>query len=185
MKFCSVCGSSVSWIIPADDNRERHVCDNPSCSTIHYQNPRIIAGCLPVYRDQVLLCKRAIEPRHGYWTLPAGFLENGETIEEGARRESWEEAQANLQATTLYTMFDLPHIHQVYFFYKAELADLNFGAGIESLEVQLFNEEEIPWQELAFPVVEETLKYYFEDRKKQEFIFRNEVLMRSHRDKES
>ncbi|MFT6388008.1 MAG: ADP-ribose pyrophosphatase YjhB (NUDIX family) [Cellvibrionaceae bacterium] len=181
MKFCSICGTSVSWVIPADDNRERHVCDNVSCSAIHYQNPRIITGCLPTLGKRVLLCKRAIEPKYGYWTLPAGFLENGETIEQGALRESWEEAKANLQTTSLYTLFDLPHINQVYFFYKAELADEEFGAGQESLDVRLFTEDEIPWQELAFPVVEETLKYYFEDRKKQEFIFRSQVLSRSHR----
>lgn len=181
MNFCSICGTSVSWVIPADDNRERHVCDDPSCNTIHYENPRIITGSLPVSGERVLLCKRAIEPRHGYWTLPAGFLENGETTEQGALRESWEEAKATLKTTSLYTLFDLPHINQVYFFYKAELADHNFGAGEESLEVKLFTEDEIPWEDLAFPVVEETLKYYFDDRKKQEFTFRSKVLSRSHR----
>lgn len=181
MKFCSSCGTSVSWIIPADDNRERHVCDNPSCQTIHYQNPRIITGSLPIHGDQVLLCKRAIEPRHGYWTLPAGFLENGETTEQGALRESWEEAKARLHSPSLYTLFDLPHINQVYFFYKAELADLEFGPGVESLEVKLFDEADIPWESLAFPVIEETLKYYFSDREKNTFLFRSQVLKRSHR----
>lgn len=181
MNFCSLCGTSVSWIIPADDNRERHVCDDPSCNTIHYENPRIITGCLPISGEQVLLCKRAIEPRHGYWTLPAGFLENGETTEQGALRESWEEAKATLIKTSLYTLFDLPHINQVYFFYKAELADHHYGAGEESLEVKLFKEDEIPWGDLAFPVVKETLKYYFDDRKKQQFTFRSQVLSRSHR----
>lgn len=176
MKFCSICGTSVSWVVPADDNRERHVCDNSSCKTVHYQNPKVITGCLPTWGDKVLLCKRAIEPRHGYWTLPAGFLENGETTEEGAFRESWEEAKASLQSASLYTLFDLPYINQIYFFYRAELADQNFGAGEESLDVRLFSEDEIPWAELAFPVVEDTLKYYFEDRRKQEFIFRPKVI---------
>lgn len=176
MKFCSICGTSVSWVVPADDNRERHVCDNSSCKTVHYQNPKVITGCLPTWGDKVLLCKRAIEPRHGYWTLPAGFLENGETTEEGAFRESWEEAKASLQSASLYTLFDLPYINQIYFFYRAELADQNFSAGEESLDVRLFSEDEIPWAELAFPVVEDTLKYYFEDRRKQEFIFRPKVI---------
>lgn len=172
MKFCSICGSTVSWIIPSDDNRQRHVCDDASCNTIHYENPRVITGSLPTYEDKVLLCKRAIEPRYGYWTLPAGFLENGETVEEGARRETWEEAKASIQEASLYTLFDLPYINQVYFFYKAELADLNFSSGIESLEVKLFSEQDIPWDDLAFPVVNETLKHYFEDRKNQSYPFR-------------
>ncbi len=183
MNFCSICGTPVKWLIPPGDNRERHVCSDPECGTIHYQNPRIITGCLPTYNNQVLLCKRAIEPRHGLWTLPAGFLENGETIEQGATRESWEEAKATLKLEKLYTMFDLPHINQVYFFYKAELVDMNFGPGEESLDVQLFDEPDIPWDELAFPVVEETLKYYFQDNKQQDFIFRSQVLTRSHQDR--
>ncbi len=178
-----MCGTSVSWLVPADDNRERHVCDNASCATIHYQNPRIITGVLPIHNDKVLLCKRAIEPRYGLWTLPAGFLENGESTEQGALRESWEEAKATLKNAFLYTIFDLPHINQVYFFYKAELADTNFDAGEESLDVKLFTESEIPWQQLAFPVVEETLKYYFSDRGQEEFIFRAKVLKQSHTDK--
>jgi ADP-ribose pyrophosphatase YjhB (NUDIX family) len=181
MKFCSICGTEVDWVIPAGDNRKRHVCKNSDCETIHYSNPRIITGCLPIFENKVLLCKRAIEPRSGYWTLPAGFLENGETTEQGAIRESWEEAKATLAVDQLYTLFDLPHIHQVYFFYKASLSNTDFGPGEESLEVKLFKESEIPWNELAFPVVEETLKYYFEDRKTNEFAIRSMVLHRSHR----
>lgn len=181
MKFCSQCGSTVSWAIPADDNRERYICDNPQCGYIHYQNPRIITGCLPVHQDKILLCRRAIEPRYGLWTLPAGFLENGETTEQGAIRESWEEAQANLEAEELYTVFDLPHINQVYFFYKAKLTDTGYGPGPESLEVELFTEDTIPWNELAFPVIEEILRYYFEDVKANQFTFRSTVLRRSHK----
>lgn len=178
MKFCSQCGSTIKIKVPPGDNRERHVCSNPDCEAIHYQNPRIITGCLPLYEKKVLLCKRAIEPRHGYWTLPAGFLENGETTIEGAIRESWEEAQVELNVEQLYTLFDLPHINQVYFFYKAQLKDLNFGPSEESLEVRLFDESEIPWDELAFSVVEETLKYYFADVKRGIFSLRSEVLTR-------
>jgi ADP-ribose pyrophosphatase YjhB (NUDIX family) len=181
MKFCSSCGAEVNLTIPSGDNRLRHVCINPDCATIHYQNPRIITGCLPTYEDKVLLCKRAIEPRHGLWTLPAGFMENGETTEQGAERESKEEANANLAIEQLYTLFDLPHINQVYFFYKATLTDMNFGPGDESLEVELFKESDIPWNELAFPVVEKTLNFYFADYKEKQFPFRSHVIQPSER----
>ncbi|MGI1678650.1 MAG: NUDIX hydrolase [Cellvibrionaceae bacterium] len=174
MKFCSNCGNDIERKIPEGDDRERHVCGN--CDTIHYQNPRIITGCLPVYEDKVLLCKRAIEPRYGHWTLPAGFMENGETIQEGALRESWEEAKASIDVDSLYTMFNLPHINQVYFFYRGTLSNLEFGAGIESIDVQLFTEETIPWDELAFPVIKKTLEHYFNDRKTNDFPMRTEDL---------
>lgn len=180
MKFCSQCGTPVSISVPEGDNRERHVCDNPDCATVHYQNPRIITGCLPIHDNKVLLCKRSIEPRYGYWTLPAGFMENGETTRQGAARESWEEARAKVIMEELYTIFDLPHINQVYFFYKASLADLDFQPGEESLEVGLFAEDQIPWKKLAFPVVVDALKYYFEDQKNNRFIFRSETITHSH-----
>lgn len=175
MKFCSNCGNPVERKIPEGDDRERHVCGH--CNTIHYQNPRIIAGCLPIHEDKVLLCKRAIEPRYGYWTLPAGFMENGETIQEGALRESWEEANATIQVDSLYTMFNLPHINQVYFFYRGSLANLEFGPGTESIDVQLFTEDAIPWDELAFPVIKKTLEHYFSDRKSNHFPMRSEDLL--------
>lgn len=170
MKFCSECGQSVTARVPNGDTRSRFVCDH--CQTIHYQNPRIVAGCLAVYDQQVLLCRRAIEPRLGYWTLPAGFMENGETTEEAALRETWEEARATLQQQELYMLFNLPHINQVYMFFRGELADLDFSAGEESLEVRLFHEHEIPWDELAFPTVGKTLKQYFIDRQEQTFPVR-------------
>lgn len=163
MKFCSACGESVALKIPDGDNRERFVC--VTCEEIHYQNPRIITGCLPVWEDRVLLCKRAIEPREGYWTLPAGFLENGEGVAIGAARETLEEANARVQDLELYTVFSLPYISQVYMFYRADLSDLDFSAGEESLEVALFEESEVPWDDLAFPVIARTLQHYFEDRK--------------------
>jgi len=174
MKFCSNCGNTVKLSIPSGDDRERYVCE--SCDTIHYQNPRIIAGCLPTFEDKVLLCKRAIAPRIGFWTLPAGFMENGETTEQGALRESWEEARAEINVAGLYTLFSLPYINQVYMFYRGDLANLNYSAGSESLEVELFTEEEIPWEELAFPVVKKTLQHYFSDRKTQHFPMRSEDL---------
>ena len=177
MNYCSQCGTKVTLRIPAGDNRQRHICDH--CDTIHYQNPRIITGTLPTFENKVLLCKRAIAPRHGFWTLPAGFMENGESTEDGAVRETLEEANARVHISELYTLFDLPHINQVYFFYRAELCDLNFSAGTESLEVALFNEKDIPWTALAFPVVTRTLEHYFNDRQSQHYPLRRETLTKS------
>jgi ADP-ribose pyrophosphatase YjhB (NUDIX family) len=176
MKFCSQCGHSVRQRVPAGDNRPRYVCEQ--CEHIHYENPRIIAGCLPIYDDQVLLCKRAIEPRSGLWTLPAGFLENGETTSAGALREAREEANVNAEIIELYTIFSLPHISQVYMFFRAQLLDLDFSAGEESLEVGLFREHEIPWDNLAFPVIGQTLKHYYEDRISDEFPIRSRNIIR-------
>lgn len=177
MKFCSFCGDPVEVRIPAGDSRERHVCN--SCDTIHYQNPRIITGCLPVYKDKVLLCKRAIEPRREFWTLPAGFMENGESTEDGAIRESFEEALAELHNLNLYCLYSVPEINQVFFFYRSELKHASaFGVGQESLEVKLFSENEIPWDNLAFYTVVKTLRYYFDDRKKNIFPVRDERLIR-------
>ena len=154
-------------MIPDGDNRERHVCD--ACGFIHYFNPRIIAGCLPTYGDKVLLCRRAIEPRKGYWTLPAGFMENGETTEQAALRETWEEAEAKLELKGLYSLFNLPHINQVYIFFRGEVIDGKFGVGEESLETQLFAEHEIPWDSLAFPTIYKALKHFFADREEGAF----------------
>ncbi len=167
MKYCSTCGSATTVKIPPGDNRERHVCDH--CGAIHYQNPRIIAGTVPVYEDKVLLCRRAIEPRKGLWTLPAGFMENGETTTEAARRETIEEALAHVRIDGLYTVFNLPHINQVYMLFRAEILDGQFGAGAETLESALFAESDIPWQELAFPTIGRTLKLFFQDRKTGHF----------------
>ena len=171
MKFCSQCGESVTQRIPEGDNRIRYVCDR--CETIHYQNPNIVAGCIPVYGDQILLCKRAIEPRYGMWTLPAGYMENEETVEQAALRESVEEANANVRLEQLYSVFSLPHANQVYMMYRATLLDENFSPGSESLEVRLFSEHEIPWDQLAFRTIDYTLKYFFEDRKKNKFELRS------------
>ena len=168
MKFCSQCGESVTQRIPEGDNRIRYVCDR--CETIHYQNPNIVAGCIPVYGDQILLCKRAIEPRYGMWTLPAGYMENEETVEQGAIRETLEEARAELLNLSFYTMLSIPHISQVYIIFRAELTGEDaFSPGEESTETALFSEQEIPWNELAFPVIERSLRYYFADRKRGQF----------------
>jgi ADP-ribose pyrophosphatase YjhB (NUDIX family) len=162
MKFCSNCASTLSWKIPADDSRERFVCD--SCGSIHYQNPRNVVGSIPVYGEQVLLCRRAIAPRHGYWTLPAGFMELGESTSAGAERETFEEAGAKVQMGPLYSLLNVPHAEQVHLFYLATMTDPSFSAGEESLEVALFYEHEIPWNELAFPTVKQTLEWFFADR---------------------
>ncbi|WP_461520402.1 NUDIX hydrolase [Porticoccus sp.] len=161
MNFCSHCGKSTYLKVPDGDHRERHVCDH--CNTIHYQNPRIIAGCIPTSGDRVLLCKRAIEPRRGYWTLPAGFLENGETTMEGALRECQEEAGAQLHNPLLCGIYDIPHISQVYVFYRGPLINDTFSVGDESLEVELFRKQEVPWEDLAFPVISLALEHHFAD----------------------
>lgn len=163
MKYCHQCGSEGRYQIPEGDNRERFVCN--VCGAIHYENPRMVTGCLPVYKDQVLLCKRAIEPQYGFWTLPGGFMENGETLEQAAVRETLEEANARVNATRAYTIISVPYINQVHAFFYAELTDLDFHPGIESLEVELFHEADIPWDNIAFRTVAHTLKCYFEDRK--------------------
>lgn len=174
MKYCSQCSGPLVQQIPPGHDRDRHLCDR--CGQIHYQNPRIVAGTLPVHRGRVLLCRRAIEPRYGRWTLPAGFLENGETVQDGARRETWEEALAQVQIHHLYTLFNLPQIAQVHLFFRADLSSERFGAGVESLEAKLFSEQEIPWNDLAFPVVERTLRHYFEDRQRGSYPLRIEDL---------
>ncbi|WP_447555647.1 NUDIX hydrolase [Vreelandella sp. EE22] len=166
MNFCSQCGEKVRFAVPEGDDRPRYLCDD--CGTIHYQNPRIVAGTLPVRGDKVLLCKRAIAPRKGYWTLPAGYMENAETMREAGVRETWEEAVAQVDIESLYTLIDLPHINQVYMIFLARLEG-NFAPGAESLEVALFDEHEIPWDNLAFPTIERTLEHFFEDRKSNHF----------------
>ena len=164
MKFCSHCGSSdLEFRVPEGDTLKRYVC--AACSTIHYQNPKVVVGCLPVWEDSVLLCKRAIEPRLGLWTLPAGFLENGETLTAGALRETFEEANARVEIEELYTTISLPHISQIYVMFRARLLDLDFGPGPESLDVRLFREDDIPWSDLAFRTITRTLRNYFLDRK--------------------
>ena len=162
MKYCSHCASKLTIKIPADDSRERHVCE--ACGSIHYQNPRNVVGSIPVYEKQVLLCRRAIEPRHGYWTLPAGFMELGESTSHGAARETLEEAGAQVEMGPLYSLLNVPHAEQVHLFYLAKMNSLQFCAGEESLEVTLFHEHEIPWTELAFPTVKQTLEWFFADR---------------------
>ncbi|SHG42875.1 NUDIX hydrolase [Massilia sp. CF038] len=165
MKFCSECAYPVTLQIPEGDNRPRYVCGQ--CATIHYHNPKLVVGSIPVWdvdgELRILLCKRAIEPRHGYWTLPAGFMENAETTAEAAVRETEEEAGANVEIGELFSLLNVAQVHQVHLFYLARLKDLDFAPGIESLDVKLFAEHEIPWEELAFPTIRKTLELFFAD----------------------
>ncbi|MBM95553.1 MAG: NUDIX hydrolase [Oceanospirillaceae bacterium] len=161
MKYCNQCGGTVELRIPEGDNRERYVCNH--CGAIHYVNPRVVAGTLPVYDGKILLCKRAIEPRKGYWTLPGGFMENGEGAAEAAVRETWEEAFAKVEAGPLLSMITVTHISQVHIFFLAEMDKPEYSSGPESLEVELFAPEDIPWDDLAFSTVAVTIKNYLDD----------------------
>jgi len=177
MNYCSHCGSDrLALRIPEGDTLPRFVC--AACGTIHYQNPKVVVGCLPVWEGQVLLCKRAIEPRHGLWTLPAGFLENGESLPEGAMRETLEEANARVTLDHLYTVISLPYINQIYVMFRARLDDLGFGPGTESLEVRLYDEADVPWEQLAFRTITRTLRNYFLDRRDGVFPLRLSTLER-------
>lgn len=164
MNYCSTCGSGdLQFRVPVGDSLPRFVCG--SCGSIHYLNPKIIVGSIPVWEDKILLCRRAIEPRYGMWTLPCGYMENGETIEDGAIRETAEEANAKIKIRNLQSVYSIPHINQVYMVFLSDLVDLDFFPGEESLEVELFREEEIPWNEIAFTAVQFSLENFFADRK--------------------
>ncbi len=168
MNYCSQCGSPVSKKIPVGDNRPRYVCER--CAAIHYHNPKIVAGCIPEWEGSILLCRRAIEPKSGLWTFPAGFMELGESTEEAAIRETFEEAHAQVELAGLYAVLSLPNISQVYMIFRGRLTSLDFKVGEESLAVKLFAREAIPWDELAFPVVREALQRYSEDAKRGRFL---------------
>jgi ADP-ribose pyrophosphatase YjhB (NUDIX family) len=161
INFCSECGASVEQKIPEGETLFRAVCS--TCQTIHYQNPKIVAGTIPEWDDKILLCRRAIQPRAGLWTFPAGFMELGESTEEAAARETLEEAHADVSIHALFGLFSLAHVSQVYVVYRAHLQNLNFRPGAESLEVELMSLQDIPWDQLAFPVIHECLRRYVTD----------------------
>ena len=163
MNFCSDCGHPVALKIPDGDHLPRHVCT--SCGAIHYQNPRIIAGCVIETEHKILLCKRAIEPRRGFWTVPAGFMENGESLQAAAARESMEEALANVTIGSLVAIVNVVRAHQVHVVFRARLREAGFGVGPESLEVALYEEAARPWPEVAFLSVEFALRRYLDDRR--------------------
>ena len=168
IQYCKSCGSAVTYRIPDDgDTRERAVCN--ACHTIHYENPLNVVGTVPVWGDKVLLCKRNIEPRFGKWTLPAGFMELNETVAQGAARETVEEAGAQFEMQDLFTLMNVTRVGQVHFFYRAQLTSDQFNPGHETQEARLFAEHEIPWDEIAFRTVKETLQHYFADAKKGKF----------------
>lgn len=174
MNFCTQCGAKVELRIPEGDSHLRHVC--PRCGEIHYLNPKLVIGCIAEWEDRILLCRRAIEPRYGLWTLPAGFMENGESTLQAALRETLEEAQARVEIEHLFALVNLPHISQVHLFYRGRLLDTGFGAGEESLETSLFSENEIPWDKLAFSSVTLCLQKYFSDRSSGRFGFHEAAL---------
>ena len=169
MNFCSNCGQPLTYLRPPGDDRSRYCCE--TCGVIHYQNPLMVVGCIPEMEDQILLCRRAIEPCYGKWTLPAGYLENGESVAAGAKRETFEEARARVENLSPYALYNICHVNQIYLMFRARLKDNNFRAGSESLEVNLFAEDDIPWQKIAFRVIKETLIQYFKDRRNGRFPF--------------
>ena len=177
MNYCSECGQEVTLKVPPGDNLPRHVCNE--CGVIHYRNPKIVAGAVLEYQGRILMCRRAIEPRYGLWTVPAGFMENAETVKQAAARETWEEARAVASEIELYGVYNLPHVSQVYVMFQGRLDKPEFSAGPESLEVELMDESEIPWDDMAFKVVTMTLKKYFADRKQGDFrAFTDDVIVK-------
>jgi ADP-ribose pyrophosphatase YjhB (NUDIX family) len=169
MKFCSNCAAPVVQRIPPGDSLPRYVCDQ--CGEIHYQNPRVVVGTIPEWEGRLLLCRRAIEPRYGYWTLPAGFMENGETVAEGAARETLEEAGARIALGEPFSMISVPRVNQVHVFFRARILDLEFRPGAETLEVGLFDEAGIPWKDIAFRTVSLTIERWFADCSRGAFGF--------------
>ncbi|HEX2198578.1 MAG TPA: NUDIX hydrolase [Burkholderiales bacterium] len=175
MKFCSNCAAPLAKRVPPGDTLARWVCDQ--CGEIHYQNPKLVVGAVPEFEGRLLLCRRAIEPRYGYWTLPAGFMENDETAGQAALRETLEEAGARIELGAPFSMISVPYVNQVHLFYLARLVDLEFKPGEESLEVALYEEAQIPWKEIAFRTVAATLRHWFADRSKGAFAFHAEDII--------
>ena len=175
MQFCSHCGGPVMLAVPPGDDRQRYCC--PACGAIHYQNPKLVVGCIPVWQDRILMCRRNIEPRRGCWTLPAGFLENDETAADGARRETLEETGCAVTDLAPYLMVDIVHINQIYLMFRSRLKDIDFHPTPESSEVRLVHEAEIPWAQIAFKVIEKTLRRYLADRAEGRFVFRNDTIV--------
>jgi ADP-ribose pyrophosphatase YjhB (NUDIX family) len=167
--FCTRCGKRTELRIPEGDDRPRPVCGG--CGFIHYVNPKLVVGCVAEWENRVLLCRRSIEPQYGLWTLPAGYLECGETAADGARREAREEACADVEIIEPYTLIDLTFVDQVYLMFRGRLIDGRFGVGHESLDVRLFDEADVPWDDIAFTAVRETLRFYFRDREAGRFSF--------------
>ncbi|HYL24433.1 MAG TPA: NUDIX hydrolase [Burkholderiales bacterium] len=175
MKYCANCGAKVVQRVPPGDSLPRWVCDH--CGEIHYQNPKLVVGTVPEHEGRILLCRRAIEPRYGYWTLPAGFMENDETTSQAAARETQEEAGASIEIGEPFTLISVPRVNQVHLYYRARLRNLEFKPGEETLEVALMAQGEIPWKEIAFRTVGLTLKHWFADRGRGAFAFHAEDIL--------
>jgi len=169
MNYCMHCANLLVRRVPSGDDRTRHVCD--ACGTIHYQNPKMVVGTIPRYGDRILLCRRAIEPRYGFWPLPAGFLETGESLAEGARRETLEEAGSRVDGLVPFAVFNITFVSQIYFMFLSDMVSAEFSPGHESLEVRLFRENEIPWSDIAFTVIRETMERYYGDLRNGHFEF--------------
>ncbi|MGD9212529.1 MAG: NUDIX hydrolase [Desulfobacteraceae bacterium] len=169
VKFCSNCGEKVKERIPEGDDRPRKMCD--ACGMVYYENPKMVVGCIAEWEDKILMCRRAIAPQIGKWTLPAGYLESAETVAAGAMRETEEEARAKVEIIEPFALYNLAFVDQIYFMFRARLLNLDFGPGPESLEVVLMDEAEIPWDNIAFEVIHKVLQRYFQDRSKGEFNF--------------
>ena len=179
MKFCSNCGAAVTLKIPEGDDRDRFVCG--TCGTVHYENPKVVVGCIAEQDGRILLCRRNISPQKGKWTIPAGYLENNESLKQGALRETLEEAGATVAEATPYRIFDLPFISQIYVIFRAQLKTVNFAPTLESAEIKLFMQNEIPWNAIAFQVIGQTLRHYFKDRPLAAFELRQIELTKSSR----
>jgi ADP-ribose pyrophosphatase YjhB (NUDIX family) len=174
IQHCRACGAATTYRVPADDNRERAVCS--ACGEIHYENPINVVGTVPVWGDQVLLCRRNIEPRYGMWTLPAGFLELGESVRAGALRETEEEAGAHVELLELFTVLDVVRVGQVHLFWRARMLDTHLAPGPETIEARLFREDEVPWDQIAFRTVRRTLEHFFADRRNGSFGFHEDEI---------
>lgn len=174
IEHCNRCGAKVDFVTPPGDSLPRHVC--AACGHIQYENPRLVVGCVAEWEGRILLCRRAIEPRYGYWTLPAGFMENGESTAQGAIRETQEEAGANVSIDAPFALISIPHINQVHLFYRGRLASPEYAAGDESLAVALLDPDEIPWDDLAFRSVTLCLERYLGDRSTGRFGFHETFL---------
>ena len=170
IEYCRICGAHMESRIPEDDDHIRLVC--PRCGHVHYENPKLVVGCIPVTGDRLLLCKRNIAPQKGRWTLPAGYLENGESVQDGAVRETLEETRSEVEIIAPYRMFNLVFVQQIYLMFRAKLLDENFGPTKESTAVRLFHEAEIPWDDIAFESIRQTLKDYFDDCQHRDFTFK-------------
>jgi ADP-ribose pyrophosphatase YjhB (NUDIX family) len=170
INFCSHCGAPMEEKIPADDDHLRAVCTQ--CPHVQYENPKMVVGCIPVFEEKILMCKRNIEPRKGKWTLPAGYLENKESVQEGAARETLEETRAHVRIIDPYRLYNIVNLDQIYLMFRAEMGDDTFGPTSESTEVRLFKEADIPWDEIAFEVIQQTLIEFFQDRKLGAYPFK-------------